>query len=180
MKRINNKGFLLVETLIVTVFILGIFTFVYSNVIPLFGEYEKTKYYDDIDSVYDAMLIRDMIKKDPNVLDIVSLSTEYKDISDCTTINYTEKTYCQKLKETLEIDKIYVVKHDLSSLQNSIKSKTSFATAYDRSIREYINSLPTYTTSNNENVNNRRIIIKRKVDDNGKNLIKYANIEVML
>lgn len=180
MKRLNKKGFLLVETLVVTVFILGIFTFVYTNVIPLLGEYEKAKYYDDIDSVYDAMIIRDMIKKDPNVADITALSTEYKDISDCDAINYTEKNYCKKIKDTLEIDKIYLVSYDLSSLQNGIKTKTMFATAYDRSIREYINSLPPYSSASPENINNKRIIIKRKVDNNGKKIIKYANIEVIL
>ena len=41
MKLLNKKGFALVETLIVTTFVMTIFIFVYQNLVPLIGEYEK-------------------------------------------------------------------------------------------------------------------------------------------
>ena len=37
----NRKGFVLVETIVTSVFILGLFTFVIANVLPIIGEYEK-------------------------------------------------------------------------------------------------------------------------------------------
>ena len=40
-KKSNNKGFILVETLIVSVFIMAIFSILYTNFFPLIGEYER-------------------------------------------------------------------------------------------------------------------------------------------
>jgi competence protein ComGC len=44
MKRINQKGFVLLETLIVTVFVMSIFVFVYRNSVPMMGQYEDAKF----------------------------------------------------------------------------------------------------------------------------------------
>mgnify|MGYP003303663312 CR=1 FL=1 len=41
MKKLNNKGFILAETLVVTVFLMIIFTMLYTNYYPLMGEYQK-------------------------------------------------------------------------------------------------------------------------------------------
>ena len=54
MKKINNKGFVLAETLVVTVFLMILFTMIYSNFYPLIGEYEKRENYDDVDGKYVA------------------------------------------------------------------------------------------------------------------------------
>mgnify|MGYP006955121113 CR=1 FL=1 len=43
MKKIDNKGFVIVETIIVAVFIIGICTFLFANFIPLIGEYERVE-----------------------------------------------------------------------------------------------------------------------------------------
>ena len=42
-KVLNSRGFILVETLIVGVFIMGIFSLLYANFFPLIGEYERYK-----------------------------------------------------------------------------------------------------------------------------------------
>ena len=52
MKKLNNKGFVLVETLIVAAFVAGILAVLYNNLYPLIGEYEKREVYDDIDGKY--------------------------------------------------------------------------------------------------------------------------------
>ena len=52
MKKINSKGFVLAETLVVTVFLMVIFGMIYSNFYPLMGEYEKRENYNDVDSIY--------------------------------------------------------------------------------------------------------------------------------
>ena len=56
MFKMNKKGFVLVETLIVTVFVATIFTVMYTNFFPMFGEYERREKYDDIDSIYSSDL----------------------------------------------------------------------------------------------------------------------------
>ena len=62
MKKLNNQGFALVETLIVSVFVLGIFTLVYVNYYPLIGEYEKRENYDAIESVYKTNTLKKFIE----------------------------------------------------------------------------------------------------------------------
>ena len=61
MKMLNKKGFVLVETLIVTAFVVTLFIIVYQNVIPYIGEYEKMSSYDDVDSVYASNLMKQVI-----------------------------------------------------------------------------------------------------------------------
>ena len=58
MKKISNKGFVLAETLVVTVFLMVIFSMIYANYYPLIGEYEKKETYDDIDSKYGIFWIK--------------------------------------------------------------------------------------------------------------------------
>ena len=50
MKKLNSKGFVMTETLVVAVFIMGIFGIMYNNYYPLIGEYERREAFDDVDS----------------------------------------------------------------------------------------------------------------------------------
>ena len=67
MKKINKKGFVLAEAIVVAVFVLSLFVFLFSNLVPLVGQYEAHEKYDTIDSVYNTNLIRTMIMSDSNV-----------------------------------------------------------------------------------------------------------------
>ena len=40
----NKKGFVLTETLVVTIFVLLIFTILYNTAVPLLGRYEEIYY----------------------------------------------------------------------------------------------------------------------------------------
>lgn len=62
MKKINNKGFVLAETLVVTVFLMTIFGTIYANYFPLVGEYEKREYYDSVDGKYSVFWLKRMIE----------------------------------------------------------------------------------------------------------------------
>lgn len=48
----KNKGFILIELLIVAVFTASLFTFLYVNVLPIMGDYEQKEKYDTIDTKY--------------------------------------------------------------------------------------------------------------------------------
>ena len=56
-KKLNNGGFVLVETLIVSVFVMSIFSILYNNFFPLMGEYEKREVYVDVDAKYATFWI---------------------------------------------------------------------------------------------------------------------------
>lgn len=59
--RQNQQGFVLAETLVVAVAVMGIFSLLYANYYPLIGEYEKREVYDDLDSKYVAHWVRKIL-----------------------------------------------------------------------------------------------------------------------
>ena len=69
--KINKKGFVLAETLIVTVFVMVIFTVIYLNYYPILGKYQQREYYDDVDSKYYTYWLKRFIQDD----DIITQST---------------------------------------------------------------------------------------------------------
>lgn len=64
MKKLNQNGFILSETLVVSVFLMVMFTMIYTNFYPLIGEYEKRENYDDADGKYAAYWIKKIIESD--------------------------------------------------------------------------------------------------------------------
>ncbi len=190
MKTNRQNGFLLVETLIVTVFVMTLFLFIYRNVVPLVGEYTRRENYDDIDSVYAASLIRNLILSDGNYDSLVAgIDNEhpYKDISDCNL--YQQKNLCNALKEQLNITqvidennnvvdgKIYLSRYELTRLKRQVSEGTIFNNNTERGIREYISYLPNYTSK--DLVIGYRVIIVRNTRVGDDLVPKYANIEVV-
>lgn len=67
---LNNKAYVLTETLVVTTFLIGLFTFVYISIIPLTGKYEdKIKRLSDVDIVYKLYHLKKMVKESNLVLE---------------------------------------------------------------------------------------------------------------
>ncbi len=60
--KLNKKGFVLAETLVVAVFMATIFTIIYVNFYPLIGEYERRENYDDLDSKYDIYWFKRLVQ----------------------------------------------------------------------------------------------------------------------
>ena len=108
MKKMNNKGFILAETLIVSVFLMVMFTMIYSNFYPLIGEYEKREVYDDVDGKYTAYWIKKMIESDGYILSSDKIKTMNKfgyirfECSDISS-NNNQRDMCINLVNSLEI-----------------------------------------------------------------------------
>lgn len=116
----NKKGFVLTETLVVTVFLVTIFTFVYVSIIPLLGKYDDMTYRSsDIDIVYKLYNIRKMILSDSNVGTITA--NTFKRIT-CNDLN--EAAYCSKVLEYLELSNYLLVYAD--SIENRLSSFSNF------------------------------------------------------
>ena len=119
----NNKGFVLAEAIIVSVFVLGMFTYLAMNVIPLISRYERVVNYDNPQEIYLAnTLYEEMlngeginnIKNDINLSVSVSNNSEgekeFKLTCDRKTFNETctdsDKFY-EGLGKALKIEAIY-------------------------------------------------------------------------
>ena len=61
MKKINKKAFALAEAIVVSVFVLGMFTYLAMNIIPLISKYDAVLNYDNPQEVYAANVLYDEV-----------------------------------------------------------------------------------------------------------------------
>lgn len=158
----NKKGFVLVETIVTAVFVLGLFAFIVANVLPIIGEYEKAADYDSIESIYDAHLIRKMILKssENKIAKLLTLpSGEGKNYylfdKDDICVFLSNENYCKALlsRDFLDVKEILITDYDI---------KDSFVQAsknFDRGLREYIEQMQKYKTSIPSNYSHKNRII---------------------
>lgn len=143
----NKKGFVLVETIVVSVFVLGLFTFIIANIIPLIGAYEKESDYDSIESIYSAHMVRKMILKSENqrIASLATLPSEGYYMFDGDEICYylTNINYCKKLlsRNFLDVKKIILTNYVIS---NDFKKRSQ---NFDRATREYISQMQKYNNT---------------------------------
>jgi len=189
-KQFDNRGFVIVETIIVAVFIIGICTFLFANFLPLIGDYERISNYDDLDSKYKTheikkMILREVTDSNSNKsiftnyinnnsgyhiygsYDVTSGDKTVTKYELCDNLNSVN--YCNKLLGTLFIDvkEIIVASFKLVNLKNEIKDDSKAS----RALKEYIDYLPKYNKYPSSYDNYYRLIV---VFNNGK----MANIEV--
>lgn len=143
----NNKGFVLVESIVVSVFVLSLFTFIIANVLPLVGEYDKARNYDSIESIYDAHMIRKMILKsdEQRVTNLVTLPSEGYYLFEGTDIclYVSNINYCRKLlsRDYLDVSKIVITNYVIS---DDFVNKSK---GFNRALREYIEGMQRYNNT---------------------------------
>ncbi len=191
MKKMNNKGFVLVETLIVTVFVVTLFIFVYRITLPSIGEYEQQNYYDDIDSVYYSNLYKQMFTRYANIDNITAYlnSNTYMDISNCADTNlYSNNNYCQLVKNKLSIkddDKVLITEYNIKKFKDEVKRNDFFDSGTLSNFRDYINTVSNYEpfysklSSTSDYIGKFRLFIVRTVEDaDGSTSRRYSNIGI--
>ena len=186
MKKLNSKGFVMTETLVVAVFIMGIFGIMYNNYYPLIGEYERREVFDDVDSKYGAFWIKRFIQHSSYDLSAAQKNTINSNgyvLFSCNNINNDyRKTMCNKLLKELEVKdynlqpKVYITKYNLESFKNYVEADTNYAT-FSGGFSDYVNFLPNYRVPSLNDAAY-RVLIEFDRNKNGLNYTTYATIEV--
>lgn len=186
MKKLNSKGFVMTETLVVAVFIMGIFGIMYNNYYPLIGEYERREVFDDVDSKYGAFWIKRFIQHSSYDLSATQKNTINSNgyvLFSCSNINNDyRKTMCNKLLKELEVKdynvqpKVYITKYNLESFKNYVEADTNYAT-FSGGFSDYVNFLPLYRVPSLNDAEY-RVLIEFDRNKNGLNYTTYATIEV--
>lgn len=110
MKKMNSKGFVLAETLIVTVFLMIIFTMLYSNFYPLIGEYEKRENYNDVNGIYAVYWLKRMIESPDYIVSNATQKNRFASHGyirfNCSDIaaNSNTQQLCVRLVKNLEVE----------------------------------------------------------------------------
>ena len=118
MKKNSSKGFMLVETLIVTIFVASILIFLLIQFTNLNNNYNKSYDYNKVEDINSLRNIIYYIENDINAMTNIQNSViydKYLDITNCDI--FLEKKYCKKLFELENIKKVIVttnkVKYEL-------------------------------------------------------------------
>lgn len=194
MKNISNKGFVLAELLIVCVFLMIIFSMLYSNYLPLQGQYEVREGYDDVDSKYAVYWIKRMIEDlDYQPLDagVEGYNHSYAQF-DCdnfkkTTGSTEEQTksdikvgMCKTMLKSMHVEckvndnddcKVYITRYNLTAFKNAYPDDANLSK--DEAFYDYLFYLPNYNTPSLNNAAY-RVTAKFKTG----NVVSYSTIEV--
>ena len=181
----NNKGFVLAEAIIVSVFVLGMFTYLAMNVIPLISRYERVVNYDNpqeiylANTLYEEMLNVEDINSDSDIE--LSIENTNNGTEEEPNLTCTRKGACTgsddfytKLGKALKIEAIYT--YDTTNPNKNCKSISN-----DKGLKNYCEY---YTKRKDKDGNTKTItkafMIKFSGDkENNSNKVvnkKYATI----
>ena len=191
MKKLNNKGFVLIETLVVTTFVMAIFAILYNNFYPLIGEYEKREVFDDIDSKYATYWIKRIVQD--NSVDFSSRINTLNDsgyfIFDCGMVSDdSKKAICNNLigkeKNRLHVNytgntpHIYVLTYNTNKFKEVVDNGS-----FKGGLKRYVEYLPVYRTPSLNNAQYRIVVeFRREIDnideDEEDYYLSYSTFEV--
>lgn len=133
---LNNKGFVLLETLVVTIFTLIIFTLLYTSVVPLLGRYKELSYYDSVDITYDLYYFKNIINSDDNFTTIRNNSKGYQKIT-CEELN--NDSVCNDLETILGFTSNTELVYLNMEKKDDLKNDENFSS----DLRNYLDTIDT-------------------------------------
>ena len=192
----NNKGFVLVETLVVTVFVAAVFSVIYINFYPLVGEYERRDFYDDLDSKYGAYWIKVFLQDDNYSFSSISTflnsrGYDFFEGEDGSTfcgnfpVNSDDRNFCTTMWQRLHVNKVIVTNYQLDQNSSGIKNFKPIASSiseFGESFHAYIEFLPDYIVPSVNRAKYRVLVeFKRSTDssEDAETYYTYANMEVV-
>jgi len=120
MKKTNQKGFMLAETLIVSTFIIGTLVFLFAQFRTVNQGYQITFNYNTVNALYAAENIQKFYRKNSFTTIKDKLNNEslkYIDLTDCRLS--TEQNYCDTLIRKLKVKRVLFITENTSRLINS-------------------------------------------------------------
>ncbi|MCI6899745.1 MAG: hypothetical protein MR846_04060 [Tenericutes bacterium] len=192
MLKINSKGFVLVETLVVAVFVSAIFSVIYSNFYPIMGEYEKREAYDDIDSKYATFWFKRIIQSDSvnftNIQNDITNNSyhEFNCSNDIVDSDVTAIKVCNSLVTRFGVEKMYITDYklgnrDVSSDKNNFKDivEKNDPNVFSSGLQDYVAYLPTYSKVPSLNGACYRLVVEFHNTRDGNDYWTYSTIEIL-
>ena len=155
----SKKGFVLTETLVVTVFLVTISTFVYVSIVPLMGRYDDLIERErDIDIVYKLYNIRKLIYNDSNKEPMTTcLNNNGETVTPCAKVitcnNFgNRRDYCNNLISQLELSdyRLVYVNNIYKNLDFEHEKVIITDTSTDFDTTEIFNYIKTYQDDEGE------------------------------
>lgn len=194
MLKINSKGFVLVETLVVAVFVAAIFSVIYANFYPIMGEYEKREAYDDIDSKYATFWFKRIIQSDSvdftntNIQNDITNNSfhEFNCSNDIVASDVTAIKICNSLVTRFGVSHMYITNYKLGNRvdpndKNNFKGKVdaNSSNVFSSGLQDYVAYLPTYSKVPSLNGACYRLVVEFHNTRDGNDYWTYSTIEIL-
>lgn len=125
MGKSNEKGFMLIETLLVSVFIASTLIFLYIQFQKVRNSYSNSFTYDTVNGIYANQVIlgylqENGIKNLSNAME--STSSTYIDLTTCPGAYLENTAYCNRILSDLGVKKIYYISSDVTAFKGKMES----------------------------------------------------------
>ncbi len=141
MKKLNKKGFFLVETLVVISIVAIVLTLFYRQITNLYFSYEQGFNYDTVQAVHAANNIRIFLEEEG----IEEIFTAMGDDTyiDITNYNFSNSDFYSTLKEKSDIKDIYFTYYDISDLV-----EMAYDEYFDAALIRYLKTIEVFDLTN--------------------------------
>lgn len=145
----SNKGFTLIETLIVSTFVVVTLTYLFIQINYTLTNYDITFRYDSITGIYNTNVITEYLKQNgyQNLINLLS-TNGYVDITTSSNVN-GDSTYYNLIIDKTNIKTILFTSEDMIQIKENIKDSS-----YSEELKRYIEKKDT-----NSLLTNRYIVI---------------------
>lgn len=133
----KNKGFVLLETLVASTFILGVMIFLFIQFSSIKRSYETSFHYNTVPGLYHAKEFANFLKWDGylTIDDQLTNSTKgYVDITNC----LYSGSLCKQLVVDMKAKKILYVGENISNLKNNLSTSNYNKDVFSESLKRFI------------------------------------------
>lgn len=132
MKKVNKRGFLLAETIGISVVVITALIIIYTQFINVDNSYYRTYNYNNVNKLYLANQLKQFLSNE----DININEGLYADITECN--DFVEYMYCDSLVDAIDAKRVIVTKNDVTDLSNNINNYD-----FSEAMKKYIKSSKT-------------------------------------
>ena len=120
--RKNNKGFMLIETLLVSVFVVSTLIFIYIQFEKVRNSYQTSFSYNTTNGVYGANAILTYLKENgmENLDKRIDEGDAYIDLTNCPGSYLSTTAFCHRLLTDLKVHKIFYVSNDVTNFKSKM------------------------------------------------------------
>lgn len=134
----KNKGFTLVETLIVSTFVLGTLTYLFVQINNSITNFDITFKYDSISDINNANVVYQFLKESGYSNLKTSMTNGYIDITNSNTV-LGNSNYYNLIKEKINAKRIIFVEENMTLIKSNLDS-LDFSEELKRYIKKFDNN----------------------------------------
>lgn len=164
MKKKFKRGFVLAETVGVSMIVIGALTFVYVQFASITKSYSISFKYDNVAQLYAVNNIKSYLaKENMSTINKSVDSNGYVDITDCPVDYFINSAYCDVLFNKLDVKNVLIITKNLDLLKNTLILDNN-SSKYSQQFKNYVNYIKKQNDCN-------RIVVEFNDDT-------YANLNV--